>query len=76
MKSVKNFRIFKIIGGPRNRGPVGHSIEKNYKNTPDKKMHYKNTYALRCNVVSNIKDSANNFRRFMILGIPGGPRAI
>ena len=49
-QSVKNFLRFKTEGAPR--GPVGHSIKKkNYKNMPFKKMYYKNTHALKSNVV-------------------------
>ena len=72
-QSVKNFRIFKIIGAPR--VPVGHSIKKNiYKNSPVVKMYYKITYTVECNVVSVFKQSAENFSRFKILRAPKGPR--
>ena len=36
-------------------------------------MYYKSTHVLECNVVSNFKHLAKNFRRFKILGAPGGP---
>ena len=36
-------------------------------------MYSKNTRVLDCNVVSNFKQSAENFRRFKILGVPKGP---
>ena len=49
---------------------MGHSIKKNYKNTPIKEMYYKNTPALKRNVVSNIKQSVKNFQRFKILCLP------
>ena len=37
-------------------------------------MYYKNMHAFECNVVSNFKQSAKNFRRFKILGAPKGPK--
>ena len=74
-QSVKIFLRFKIIGA--HRCPVDHSIKKKiyiYKNNPVKKMYSKNTRVLECNVVSNFKQSAKNFRIFKILGTPKGPR--
>ena len=35
-------------------------------NTPVKKIYYKNTHALVCNIVSNFKQSTKNFQRFKI----------
>ena len=71
---VKNFRRLKIIGGPG--VPWATLLKEIIRTLLLKKMYYKNTHVLECNFVSNIKQLAENFRRFKIFRWPKGPREL
>ena len=67
----KDFSEVSDFGAPQ-WGPWVSLVKKNYNNSPVKKICNKHT--LECNVASDFKQSAKNFRRFKILGAPKGPR--